>query len=99
MQIKNLFLLFSELSILNMCSILTWTTWKQLLSDKQLNIKYEKRSESWIITWNLSSYLTVDCWDGKDGEPVVYHGYTMTSKVKFRYVILNINDFAFLNNK
>ena len=23
----------------------------------------------------------------------------MTSKVKFRYIILNINDFAFLNNK
>ena len=29
----------------------------------------------------------------------MYHGYTLTSKVKFRYVILNINDFAFLNNK
>ncbi|EDO46562.1 predicted protein [Nematostella vectensis] len=43
--------------------------------------------------------LELDCWDGKDGEPVVYHGYTMTSKVKFRYVILNINDFAFLNNR
>ena len=45
------------------------------------------------------SNCAVDCWDGKDGEPVVYHGYTMTSKVKFRYIILNINDFAFLNNK
>lgn len=43
--------------------------------------------------------IEIDCWDGKDGEPVVYHGYTLTSKVKFRYVILNINDFAFLNNK
>ncbi|XP_015747809.1 PREDICTED: 1-phosphatidylinositol 4,5-bisphosphate phosphodiesterase eta-2-like [Acropora digitifera] len=43
--------------------------------------------------------IELDCWDGKDGEPVIYHGYTMTSKVKFRYVILNINDFAFLNNK
>ncbi|KAJ7370301.1 calcium-dependent phospholipase C [Desmophyllum pertusum] len=43
--------------------------------------------------------IEIDCWDGKDGEPVVYHGYTMTSKVKFRYIILNINDFAFLNNK
>lgn len=43
--------------------------------------------------------IELDCWDGKDGEPVIYHGYTMTSKVKFRYVILNINDFAFLHNK
>lgn len=43
--------------------------------------------------------IELDCWDGKDGEPLVHHGYTMTSKVKFRYVILNINDFAFLNNK
>lgn len=47
----------------------------------------------------MSLILIVDCWDGKDGEPVVYHGYTMTSKVKFRYIILNINDFAFLDNK
>uniref|UniRef100_A0A6P8JAS0 Phosphoinositide phospholipase C n=1 Tax=Actinia tenebrosa TaxID=6105 RepID=A0A6P8JAS0_ACTTE len=43
--------------------------------------------------------LELDCWDGKDGEPVVYHGYTLTSKVKFRYVILNINDFAFIGNR
>lgn len=24
----------------------------------------------------------LDCWDGDEGEPIIYHGYTLTSKVK-----------------
>uniref|UniRef100_A0A8C5DPJ5 Phosphoinositide phospholipase C n=1 Tax=Gouania willdenowi TaxID=441366 RepID=A0A8C5DPJ5_GOUWI len=39
--------------------------------------------------------VELDCWDGDNGEPVIYHGYTMTSKVLFREVIQAIKDYAF----
>ncbi|XP_071944807.1 uncharacterized protein [Antedon mediterranea] len=42
--------------------------------------------------------VELDCWDGKDGEPVIYHGYTLTTKILFRDVIETINKYAFLNN-
>ncbi|XP_052126651.1 1-phosphatidylinositol 4,5-bisphosphate phosphodiesterase zeta-1 [Frankliniella occidentalis] len=31
--------------------------------------------------------LELDCWDGPDGEPVVTHGYALTSKLIFREVL------------
>ncbi|XP_066303078.1 1-phosphatidylinositol 4,5-bisphosphate phosphodiesterase delta-4-like [Branchiostoma lanceolatum] len=40
-------------------------------------------------------FLELDCWDGDDGEPVIYHGYTLTSKVLFREVIEAIGRYAF----
>uniref|UniRef100_A0A3Q3WDB4 Phosphoinositide phospholipase C n=1 Tax=Mola mola TaxID=94237 RepID=A0A3Q3WDB4_MOLML len=39
--------------------------------------------------------VELDCWDGANGEPVIYHGYTITSKVLFRDVIKAIKDYAF----
>lgn len=30
---------------------------------------------------------TVDCWDGDDGEPIIYHGWTLTSKILFKDVL------------
>ncbi|XP_061876650.1 1-phosphatidylinositol 4,5-bisphosphate phosphodiesterase delta-1a isoform X2 [Entelurus aequoreus] len=39
--------------------------------------------------------VELDCWDGANGEPVVFHGYTLTSKISFRDVIKAIKDFAF----
>ena len=29
----------------------------------------------------------MDCWDGVDGEPVIYHGWTLTSKLLFKDVL------------
>lgn len=43
--------------------------------------------------------LTVDCWDGPDGEPVVHHGYTLTSKILFKDVVEAINKNAFTKNE
>jgi len=37
----------------------------------------------------------VDCWDGPDGEPIVHHGYTLTSKILFKDVVETINKYAF----
>ncbi|NWV36859.1 PLCD3 phosphodiesterase, partial [Grantiella picta] len=39
--------------------------------------------------------VELDCWEGSDGEPVVYHGHTLTSKILFRDVIESIRDSAF----
>ncbi|XP_019123028.1 1-phosphatidylinositol 4,5-bisphosphate phosphodiesterase delta-1a isoform X2 [Larimichthys crocea] len=39
--------------------------------------------------------VELDCWDGANGEPVIYHGYTLTSKVLFKDVIKAIKDYAF----
>ncbi|KAJ3608260.1 hypothetical protein NHX12_025309 [Muraenolepis orangiensis] len=39
--------------------------------------------------------VELDCWDGDGGEPVIYHGHTLTSKVPFLEVIETINEYAF----
>ncbi|XP_077007655.1 1-phosphatidylinositol 4,5-bisphosphate phosphodiesterase eta-2 [Tamandua tetradactyla] len=43
--------------------------------------------------------VEVDCWDGPDGEPIVHHGYTLTSKILFKDVIETINRYAFVKNE
>ena len=39
--------------------------------------------------------VELDCWDGEDGEPIIYHGHTLTSAVKFADVIEAVNKSAF----
>lgn len=39
--------------------------------------------------------VELDCWDGESGEPIVYHGHTLTSKILFKDVIEAINKYAF----
>nr|XP_060638622.1 1-phosphatidylinositol 4,5-bisphosphate phosphodiesterase delta-1 isoform X2 [Anolis sagrei ordinatus] len=39
--------------------------------------------------------VELDCWDGPNSEPVIYHGYTLTSKILFSDVIKAIRDYAF----
>ncbi|XP_049585013.1 1-phosphatidylinositol 4,5-bisphosphate phosphodiesterase delta-4 [Syngnathus scovelli] len=39
--------------------------------------------------------VEVDCWDGSDGEPVVYHGHTLTSKILFKDIIATLKEYAF----
>ncbi|XP_051640427.1 1-phosphatidylinositol 4,5-bisphosphate phosphodiesterase zeta-1 isoform X1 [Manacus candei] len=42
--------------------------------------------------------LEIDCWDGSNNEPVVYHGHTLTSKIPFRSVIHVIDKYAFMSS-
>ena len=28
--------------------------------------------------------VELDCWDGDHGEPIIYHGHTLTGKIKFK---------------
>ena len=37
----------------------------------------------------------LDCWNGDNGEVVIYHGRTLTSKILFEDVIKCINDYGF----
>ena len=39
--------------------------------------------------------FAVDCWDGQDGEPVIYHGHTLTSKIMFKDVVEACRKYAF----
>ncbi|KAJ9054417.1 hypothetical protein DSO57_1014857 [Entomophthora muscae] len=39
--------------------------------------------------------VELDCWDGPKGEPIIYHGFTLTSKIFFKDVIETIRDHAF----
>ncbi|KAM0201605.1 hypothetical protein ACHAPI_001650 [Fusarium lateritium] len=39
--------------------------------------------------------VEVDCWDGRDGQPVVKHGYSLTKSISFRSVIGTIMEHAF----
>jgi len=39
--------------------------------------------------------VELDCWDGDDGEPTIYHGHTLTGKILFKDVIQAIDTFAF----
>ncbi|ORC90769.1 phospholipase c-like protein [Trypanosoma theileri] len=39
--------------------------------------------------------VEIDCWDGKNNEPMVFHGHTVTSMIRFEDVIMSINEHAF----
>ncbi|XP_051158448.1 1-phosphatidylinositol 4,5-bisphosphate phosphodiesterase gamma-1 isoform X2 [Leptopilina boulardi] len=39
--------------------------------------------------------IELDCWDGPDGMPFIFHGHTLTSKIKFLDVIKTIKEHAF----
>lgn len=39
--------------------------------------------------------MELDCWEGPGGEPIIYHGHTLTSKILFRDVVQTVRDHAF----
>uniref|UniRef100_A0A8R1TU29 Phosphoinositide phospholipase C n=1 Tax=Onchocerca volvulus TaxID=6282 RepID=A0A8R1TU29_ONCVO len=42
--------------------------------------------------------VELDCWDGENGLPQVFHGHTLTSKISFREVLSVINKSAFVTS-
>jgi len=39
--------------------------------------------------------VELDCWDGDDGDPRIYHGFTLTSKIRVHDVLRGIAETAF----
>uniref|UniRef100_G3T953 Phosphoinositide phospholipase C n=1 Tax=Loxodonta africana TaxID=9785 RepID=G3T953_LOXAF len=39
--------------------------------------------------------VEVDVWDGPNGEPIVYHGHTLTSRILFQDVVATVAQYAF----
>jgi hypothetical protein len=31
--------------------------------------------------------IELDCWDGDDGMPIIYHGHTLTTKIPFKVML------------
>ncbi|XP_062988959.1 1-phosphatidylinositol 4,5-bisphosphate phosphodiesterase epsilon-1 isoform X2 [Elgaria multicarinata webbii] len=42
--------------------------------------------------------VELDCWDGDDGMPVIYHGHTLTTKIPFKEVVEAIDRNAFITS-
>ncbi|KAK7011166.1 1-phosphatidylinositol 4 5-bisphosphate phosphodiesterase epsilon-1-like isoform X1, partial [Biomphalaria glabrata] len=42
--------------------------------------------------------VELDCWDGEDGMPIIYHGHTLTTKISFKGVVEAINRSAFVTS-
>ncbi|XP_066603951.1 1-phosphatidylinositol 4,5-bisphosphate phosphodiesterase epsilon-1-like isoform X2 [Prorops nasuta] len=42
--------------------------------------------------------VELDCWDGDDGSPLIYHGHTFTTKIPFRSVVEAIDRSAFISS-
>uniref|UniRef100_UPI00398E44E4 1-phosphatidylinositol 4,5-bisphosphate phosphodiesterase gamma-1-like isoform X4 n=1 Tax=Pristiophorus japonicus TaxID=55135 RepID=UPI00398E44E4 len=43
--------------------------------------------------------IELDCWDGPDDLPIIYHGHTLTSKIKFLDVLYTIKEHAFITSE
>uniref|UniRef100_A0A3Q2DHL1 Phosphoinositide phospholipase C n=1 Tax=Cyprinodon variegatus TaxID=28743 RepID=A0A3Q2DHL1_CYPVA len=67
----------------------TYLMGDQLMSQSRVDMY------AWVLQAGCRC-VEVDCWDGQDGEPIVHHGYTLTSKILFRDVIETINKYAFI---
>ncbi|XP_022122315.2 1-phosphatidylinositol 4,5-bisphosphate phosphodiesterase gamma-1 isoform X2 [Pieris rapae] len=42
--------------------------------------------------------IELDCWDGPDGTPFIYHGHTLTTKIRFIDVLKTIKEHAFITS-
>lgn len=43
--------------------------------------------------------IELDCWDGPENMPLIFHGHTFTTKIKFRDVIKTIKEHAFITSE
>ncbi|XP_023302530.2 1-phosphatidylinositol 4,5-bisphosphate phosphodiesterase gamma-1 [Lucilia cuprina] len=43
--------------------------------------------------------IELDCWNGPDNQPHIFHGHTITSKIKFKDVIKTIKEHAFVTSE
>lgn len=54
------------------------------------------RGDDAFLTLSLSPL--VDTWDGPEMNPIIFHGRTLTTKIKFRDVLKTIKEHAFISS-
>ncbi len=55
----------------------TYLTGHQLHGDSSVNMYA-------LVLNSGCRCIELDCWNGEDGEPIIYHGHTLTTKIKFK---------------
>ncbi|EGG20225.1 phosphoinositide-specific phospholipase C [Cavenderia fasciculata] len=56
-------------------------------------------SEMYVLAMKKNcKCVELDVWDGHDGDPIIFHGHTLTSQIKFKHVIQSIKDYGFENS-
>ena len=43
--------------------------------------------------------VELDCWNGENGDPIIFHGHTLTSRIEFNDVVKIIADYAFVSSQ
>jgi len=64
------------------------------LEGHQLHGKSSTEQYSRVLTHRCRC-VELDVWDGKDDEPIIYHGYTLTTKILFKDALKAIKKRAF----